>query len=54
VLRLLRQKFGDELLPEVEQQISTLTLEQLKDLTDNWLNFSTLADLEVWLQISSQ
>jgi predicted transposase YdaD len=50
MLRFLRQKFGDKLLPEIEQQINTLTLEQLKDLTDNSLNFSTNADLEVWLQ----
>ncbi|MEI6046990.1 MAG: DUF4351 domain-containing protein [Chloroflexota bacterium] len=51
VLRLLKQKFGGELTPEIAQQISTLTLAQLENLTDNWLSFSTTADLESWLQV---
>jgi hypothetical protein len=52
VCRLLKRKFGqNDFTPEIEQQIGTLTLAQLEDLSDNLLNFSTKADLEVWLQL---
>ncbi|NWJ94795.1 MAG: DUF4351 domain-containing protein [Chloroflexi bacterium] len=46
---LLKHKFR-QFTPEIEQQIGTLTLMQLENLTDRLLNFSTRADLEVWLQ----
>ncbi|MEI6043182.1 MAG: DUF4351 domain-containing protein [Chloroflexota bacterium] len=52
VLRLLKRKFGNgEFTSEIEQQINTLTLAQLEDLSDHLLNFSNRANLEAWLQL---
>jgi predicted transposase YdaD len=49
ILRLLRRKFGEQ-EPEVEQQLSALSLTQLEDLGEAILDFSDRADLAVWLQ----
>ena len=49
VLRLLRRRFGD-LAPEVENQIQSLSLEQLEALGDELLDFSQLSDLTNWLE----
>ncbi|NWJ97528.1 MAG: DUF4351 domain-containing protein [Chloroflexi bacterium] len=51
VLRQLRQKFGSTLLPEAEQQVSTLTLEQLDALSDLSWSFPTTTELENWLRL---
>ncbi|OUL27617.1 hypothetical protein BV375_19655 [Nostoc sp. 106C] len=49
ILRLLKRRFG-ELPDELQTQIQALSLEKLEALTDALLDFSTLADLEGWLQ----
>jgi len=49
VLRLLNRRVGN--LPDaVVSQIQSLSVEQLEALGDALLDFSTLADLEVWLE----
>jgi predicted transposase YdaD len=49
VLRLLKRRLG--LLPsEVESYINTLALNQLEDLAEALLDFSTVADLTGWLE----
>ncbi|OUL23504.1 hypothetical protein BV378_21405 [Nostoc sp. RF31YmG] len=49
ILRQLKRRFG-ELPDELQTQIQVLSLEQLEALADALLDFSTLADLEGWLQ----
>ncbi len=49
ILRLLKRRFG-ELPDEPQTQIQALSVEQLEALADALLDFSTLADLEEWLQ----
>ncbi|MDZ8140500.1 MAG: Rpn family recombination-promoting nuclease/putative transposase [Nostoc sp. DedQUE04] len=49
ILRLLNRRVGE--FPEsLQRQIQVLSLEQLEALGDALLDFSTLADLEGWLQ----
>ena len=49
VLRLLNRRVGN--IPEpLLSQIQGLSVEQLEALSDALLDFSTLADLEGWLQ----
>ncbi|MDB9375978.1 Rpn family recombination-promoting nuclease/putative transposase [Nodularia sphaerocarpa] len=48
VLRLLTRKVG-ELPPGMRKQFETLTLEQLENLGEALLDFTTLLDLEAWL-----
>jgi predicted transposase YdaD len=49
ILRLLNQRVG-EIQPPLIEQIRKLSVEQLEELTDVLLTFSTVADLEQWLQ----
>lgn len=49
ILRLLNRRVGE--FPEsLQRQIQVLSLEQLEALGDALLDFSSLADLEGWLQ----
>jgi hypothetical protein len=49
IIRLLNQRVG-EIKPPVIEQIRKLSVEQLEELTDVLLTFSTIADLEQWLK----
>jgi predicted transposase/invertase (TIGR01784 family) len=49
ILRLLNRRLG-RLSSEMQAQIGTLTLEQLEDLGEALLDFSTLEDLQQWMQ----
>jgi len=49
IIRLLNQRVG-EIQPPVIEQIRKLSVEQLEELTDVLLTFSTIADLEKWLK----
>ncbi|WP_414550070.1 Rpn family recombination-promoting nuclease/putative transposase [Anabaena sp. CCY 0017] len=48
VLRQLTRKVG-ELPPRMREQVETLTLEQLENLGEALLDFTSLLDLEAWL-----
>lgn len=48
-MRQLKHRFG-ELAPELEQQIKTLSVEQLEDLGEALLDFSGVEELKSWLQ----
>jgi hypothetical protein len=48
VLRQLTRRVG-ELPQNVRSQINNLSLEQLENLSEALLDFSAIADLEVWL-----
>ncbi|PNW31519.1 UNVERIFIED_CONTAM: hypothetical protein BEN50_19805 [Euhalothece sp. KZN 001] len=49
VLRLLNRRFG-VLNPTLEQQIQELSVEQLETLAEELLDFSTVEELETWLE----
>ncbi len=49
VIRLLTKQFG-ELSVETRASISALPLPVLEDLSEALLDFTSLADLQVWLQ----
>jgi predicted transposase YdaD len=49
IIRLLNQRVG-EIQPPLIEQIRKLSVEQLEELTDVLLTFSTVANLEQWLQ----
>ena len=49
IIRLLNHRVG-EIQPPLIEQIRKLSVEQLEELTDVLLTFSTVADLEQWLQ----
>lgn len=49
ILRLLNRKVG-ELSPAVHQSIENLSLEQLENLGEALLDFSSMSDLENWLK----
>ena len=49
LLRLLTRKVG-ELSSEVRQNIDSLSIEQLENLGEALLYFSSMADLENWLK----
>jgi predicted transposase YdaD len=49
VLRQLTRRVG-ELPQEVRQRIETLSLEQLENLGEALLDFTSMADLQVWLE----
>jgi predicted transposase YdaD len=51
ILRQLARRVGD-VSPELQSQIQSLSLYQLEALADALLDFSTLADLRIWLQTS--
>ena len=48
VLRLLARKVG-ELSPHIREQLQTLSLEQLENLGEALLDFTSLSDLQNWL-----
>ena len=48
VFRLLNRRVG-ELSVEVRQQVESLSLEQLENLGEALLDFSSMADLDAWL-----
>ena len=48
ILRLLTRRVG-ELPPDVRQRVETLSLEQLENLGEALLDFSSMADLQSWL-----
>jgi predicted transposase/invertase (TIGR01784 family) len=48
VLRLLARRVG-ELPQEVRQQVESLSLEQLENLGEALLDFTSMADLDAWL-----
>jgi predicted transposase YdaD len=48
VLRLLTRKLG-ELPPQIREQIETLSLEELENLGEALLDFTSLLDLQAWL-----
>ena len=49
LLRLLTRKVG-ELSSEVRQNIDSLSIEQLENLGEALLDFSSMVDLENWLK----
>ena len=49
VLRQLTRRVG-ELPQEVRSRVETLSLEQLENLGEALLDFSSMADLQVWLE----
>lgn len=48
ILRLLNRRVG-ELPQDVRQQVEALPLEQLENLGEALLDFSSMADLQAWL-----
>ena len=48
ILRLTRKRFG-AVSENMRAQVSALSTEQLGELTETFLDFSTVADLEHWL-----
>jgi predicted transposase YdaD len=48
VLRLLTRQVG-ELPPEVRQRVESLSLEQLENLGEALLDFTSMTDLDAWL-----
>ena len=51
VKRLLSKRFGN-LTPQLQQQISQLSVDQLEDLSEALLDFSSIQDLHTWLSNS--
>ncbi len=49
ILRLLTRRVG-ELPQEVREQVESLPLEQLENLGEALLDFTSLADLQAWLE----
>ncbi len=49
ILRLLTRQVG-ELPEDVRQQVEVLSLEELENLGEALLDFSSMADLQVWLE----
>ncbi len=49
VMRQLRRRIGN-LSPQLQERISQLSIEQLENLAEALLDFSTEGDLVVWLQ----
>ena len=48
VLRLINRRFG-QLDRTLEEKIRSLSVEQLETLAEELLDFSTVEDLEIWL-----
>jgi predicted transposase YdaD len=48
VIRLLTKRFG-ELTPEMRSAITSLALPVLEDLSEALLDFTSIADLQLWL-----
>ena len=51
VLKLLKRRLG-ELSPETTQRIQSLSVNQLENLSEALLDFSSMADLFNWLQLN--
>ena len=49
ILRQLKRRFGEQ-APEVERELSVLSLAQLEELGEAILDFSNQIDLALWLQ----
>ena len=49
ILRQLTRQVG-ELPPDVRQQVEALPLEQLENLGEALLDFTSMPDLEAWLE----
>ena len=50
VMRQLQRRLGQELSEEMRSEIDQLSLSVLEGLSEALLDFSSLADLEVWLR----
>ena len=51
ILKLLKRRLG-ELSPETTQRIQSLSVNQLENLSEALLDFSSMADLLNWLQLN--
>jgi len=51
ILKLLKRRLG-ELSPETTQRIQSLSVNQLENLSEALLDFSSMADLFNWLQLN--
>jgi predicted transposase YdaD len=51
VVRLLTKKIGN-LTPKVQAQVSSLLIDRVESLGEALLDFTSMADLEVWLSQS--
>ncbi|BAZ14887.1 hypothetical protein NIES4071_67570 [Calothrix sp. NIES-4071] len=49
IFRLLKKRFGQDLSKSVRAQIESLPLPALRKLTEDLLDFTSLADLQPWL-----
>ena len=49
IIRLLKRRVG-ELSSDVLQRVETLSLEQLENLGEALLDFTSMDDLQVWLE----
>lgn len=49
ILRQLQRRFG-ELPQQVRERVETLCLEQLENLGEALLDFTSVADLQTWLE----
>lgn len=49
IFRQLKRRFG-KISPELEEQISLLSIVELEDLAEALLDFAQEKDLEIWLQ----
>lgn len=49
ILRQLQRRFG-ELPQQVRESVETLCLEQLENLGEALLDFTSVADLQAWLE----
>jgi predicted transposase/invertase (TIGR01784 family) len=50
IVRLLTKRFGQELSEEIRSSISSLTLPDKEKLSEDLLDFTTVADLQAWLE----
>jgi len=50
VIRLMSKRIGQKLSEEILRVISSLPLPVLEDLSEALLDFTTLADLQAWLE----
>lgn len=52
LLRLLNKRFG-KLKPTLSKKIAQLSLEEVEQLSDDFLSFSAIEDLQQWLKKKS-
>jgi predicted transposase YdaD len=48
VLKLLTRKLGN-ITPEIRSRVNSLTIDRLESLGEDLLDFTSMADLETWL-----